>query len=96
METVNTLSLGNALVSRFLRPNAIWSLLHSTCCARNRQELRQPEQTEYTKSNATHSRASIQADVDCSAEEDKIGVGKFEGAETGRQRIAVDRIEILE
>lgn len=40
-------------------------------------------------------RTAVQTDVDSTAEEDVIAFGKFESSETGRQRIAIDRIEIL-
>ena len=48
------------------------------------------------KKRITHSGTGVETDVDGASEQHEIGLGEFEGLETGRQRIAVDRVEILE
>lgn len=46
--------------------------------------------------NDTDPGAGVEADVDGASEEDKVALGELEGAESGRQRVAVHRVEVLE
>jgi len=45
--------------------------------------------------NKTYARAFVEADVDGSTEEDVVGLRELEGLETSRQRVSIDRVEIL-